>query len=245
MSVIASERLKLTTTLTSVSLAMALIGIVTLAAIVHILGFEAAMVDGATEQLAILTDIGVTMGFVFAGISGSLAITSEFRHGTIRPTLLKHPGRNRLLGAKVITQAAIGAVLAAAATFHAVALCAAFLQARGLSLDLDATQIARLIGGAGLGGAGFAAGGLAIGAIVRNQVPVVVGLLIWTLFIENLLRAGTPSIGRFAPGSLARAIAADSAGALSPPSLAALTLAAVAGGVLIAARSNFARRDIP
>lgn len=245
MSVIASERLKLTTTLTTASLAAALLGIVTLAAIVHILGFEAAMVDEATEQLAILTDIGVTMGLVFAGISGSLAITSEFRHGTVRPTLLKHPDRSSLLGAKVITQAAVGAALATAATSYGVGLCAAFLQARGLSLDLDATSITRLIVGASLGGAGFAAGGLAIGAIVRNQVPVVVGLLIWTLFIENLLRAGTPSIGRFAPGSLARAIAADSAGALSSPSLAAVTLGAVAAGVLIAARSNFARRDIP
>ena len=245
MSVIASERLKLGTTRNTASLGAALIGVVTLAAIVHILGFETAMVDEATEQRSILTDIGVTMGLVFAGISGSLAITVEFRHGTIRPTLLKHPDRNSLLVAKLITQAAIGAALAAAATAYAVGLSTAFLQARGLSLELDATQITQLIGGACLGGAGFAASGLAIGAIVRNQVPVVVGLLIWTLFIENLLRAGTPSIARFAPGSLARAIAADGAGALTSPSLAALALAAIATGVLIVARSNFAHRDIP
>lgn len=245
MSVLASERLKIATTRTTIALAAALIGVVTLAAIVHILGFDTAMVDDATEQRSILTDIGVTMGLVFAAISGSLAITSEFRHGTIRPTLLKHPDRNSLLVAKVITQAVTGTVLAAAATAYAVALCTTFLQARGLSLDLDAAQITRLIGGAGVGGAGFGASGVAIGTIVRNQVPVVVGLLIWILFIENLLRAGTPSIARFAPGSLARAIAADGSGVLTSPTLASLALALVAAGVLIAARSNFSRRDIP
>lgn len=245
MSVLASERLKLATTRTTLSLAAALLGIVTLAAIVHILGFDTAMIDDTTEQRSILTDIGVTMGLVFAAISGSVAMTGEFRYGTIRPTLLKHPDRDNLLIAKLITQAAIGAVFAAAATAYAVALCAAFLQARGLSLDLDAAQLTRLIGGAGVGGAGFAASGLAIGTIVRNQVPVVVGLLIWILFIENLLRAGTPSIAPFAPGSLARAIAADGSGALTSPTLAAFALALVVAGVLIAARTNFARRDIP
>jgi ABC-type transport system involved in multi-copper enzyme maturation permease subunit len=244
MSVLASERLKLVTTRGSVALAAALIGVVTLAAIVHILGFDSSMVDEATEQRSIFTDIGVTMGLVFAAISGSLAITGEFRYGTIRPTLLKHPDRRGLLAAKTMTQTVIGAVLAVAATAFAVALCAALLRARGISLDLDAAQITRLIGGAGVGGAGFAASGLAIGTIVRNQVPVVVGLLVWILFIENLLRAGTPSIARLTPGSLARAIVADGPGVLNSATLAALALALVAAGLLIAARADFTHRDI-
>jgi ABC-2 type transport system permease protein len=245
MSVLASERLKLATTRTTVSLTGALFGIVTLAAVVHILGFDTAMIDEASEQSSILTDIGVTMGLVFAAISGSLAITTEFHHGTIRPTLLKQPDRQKLLVAKLIAQVTAGTVLAAATTAYAVGLCAAFLQARGLSLELDAAHLTRLTVGAGLGGAGFAAGGLAIGTIVRNQVPVVVALLTWTLFIENLLRAGTPAIARFTPGSLARAIAAEGPGALTSPILAAIALAAITTGALIAARSNFARRDIP
>ena len=156
MSALASERLKLATTRTTVWLAAALIGIVTLAAIVHILGFDVGMVDDATEQRSILTDIGVSMGVVFAAISGSLAITAEFRYGTIRPTLLKHPNRSSLLIAKLITQTATGAALASAATAYAIAVTAAFLRARGLSLELDAGQNARLVVGAGLGGAGFA-----------------------------------------------------------------------------------------
>jgi ABC-type transport system involved in multi-copper enzyme maturation permease subunit len=245
MSALTSERLKLATTRTTLSLAAALVGIVTLAAIVHIVGFDTGMVDDVSEQRSILTDIGVSMGLVFAAISGSLAITGEFRYGTIRPTLLKHPDRSGLLAAKLVTQSLIGAVLAAAATSYALGLTALFLQVRGLSLELGAGQIAQLVIGAAFGGVGFAAIGLAIGTIVRNLVPVVVGLLIWTLFIENLLRAGVPSVGRFAPGSLARAIAADGPGALTSPVIAALALAVVTAGCLLAARASFAHRDIP
>lgn len=244
MNALAAERLKLTTTRTTLWLAAALAGVVTLAAVVHLLGFDAAMVDEASEQRPILTDIGVTMGLVFAAISGSLAITTEFRHGTIRPTLLKHPDRGAILAAKLATQAVIGAVLAAAAAGYATVLAAVFLDARGLALELGAGAVARLVLGAAVGGAAFAGAGLAIGTVVRNQVPVVVGLLIWTLFIENLLRAGVASVGRFAPGSLARAIAADGAGALDSPVVAAITLLAAAAAAVQLARTTFDRRDI-
>ena len=244
MSTFTSERLKLTSTRSTVWLAVSLIGIVTLAAVVHILGFDAAMVDDASEQRSILTDIGVSMGLVFAAISGSLAITSEFRHGTIGPTLLKHPDRAGLLTAKLATQSVIGAALAVTATAYAVGLTAVFLGARGLTLELDGDQIARLVIGASLGGAGFAVAGLAIGVIVRNQVPVVVGLLIWTLFIENLLRAGAPSIARFAPGSLGRAIVAPGAGQFGSPIIAAVGLILDAAAGFAVARATFAHRDI-
>ncbi|MDO8389063.1 MAG: hypothetical protein Q7V57_01125 [Actinomycetota bacterium] len=244
MSAIASERLKLTSTRSTTWLAVSLIGIVTLAAVVHILGFETAMVDDATEQRSILTDIGVSMGLVFAAISGSLAITSEFRHGTIRPTLLKNPDRISLLNVKLATQSLIGAALAAAAAAYAIGLSSAFLGARGLALELDGGQIARLVIGAGIGGAGFAVAGLALGALVRNQVPVVVGLLIWTLFIENLLRAGVPSIARFAPGSLGRAIAAPGPGQFDGLLVAAVGLTLVAAAGFAATRAIFIHRDI-
>jgi ABC-2 type transport system permease protein len=245
MTALAAERLKITSTRTTLWLAVALTGIVTLAAIVHILGFETAMVDATDEQRSILTDIGVSMGLVFAAISGSLAITTEFRHGTIRPTLLKQPDRTRLLAAKLTTQAAIGAALSAIATSSAMVLTFAFLNARDLQFAIDTPQVARFVLGATIAGAGFATLGLAIGTIARNQVPVVVGTLVWMLFIENLLRAGVPSIARFAPGSLGRSIAADGRGALTSPILAAVVLAVMAAAAFSVARAIFTRRDIP
>jgi len=244
MSATSAELLKLRSTRTSLWLVASLTGIVGLAAVVHFVGFDAALVDDAAEQRSILTEIGVTMGLVFAAISGSLSITTEVRHGTLRPTLLKQPDRWRLLRAKLVTQLPIGAAIAAFATAFAFALASTLLDARGLSLVFDATASTRLVLGAAAGGACFAALGLAVGTVARNQVPVVAGLLVWMLFIENLLRAGVPSIGRFAPGSLGRAIAAAGNGQVGSPALAAALITVLSAASLAAARSAFDHRDI-
>lgn len=244
MSLLAAETLKLRTTRTSAGLGAALVGIITLAALVHVLGFDRQLLGGAVEQRRTLSDIGVTMGLTFATISGALAITGEYRHGTLRSTVLKQPGRLAVLRAKAATQAAAGAVIGAAAAGYATAITAAFLSARDLHLALDGPQVVRLVAGTAAGGAACALVGLAIGTMVRSQVPVVVGIPVWALFGENLLRAGLPSIGRFAPGSLGRAIAAPGEGVLASPSMAAAALAAVAAALLGAAAVTFARRDI-
>jgi len=244
MSAVSAEVLKLRSTRTFLWVVVSLAAIVVLAAVVHFLGFYTSLLDDAAEQRAILTEIGVMMGLVFAAIAGSLSITTEVRHGTIRPTLLKQPDRWRLLRAKLVTQLPIGAGLAVFATALALALAAPLLHTRGLSPALDAAADTRLVIGAAVGGAGFAVLGVAIGALVRNQVPVVVGLLVWMLFIENLLRAAVPSLGRFAPGSLGRAIAADGTGHLGSPLLASSLLVALTAVTLGAARLAFERRDI-
>ncbi len=244
MSVLTAETLKLRTTRTSAGLGAALAGIITLAAVVHVLGFDRELLVGAAEQRRILSDIGVTMGLTFAALSGALAITGEHRHGTLRSTVLKQPGRVAVLRAKAATQAAAGALIGAAAAGYATALTAVFLSARDLHLALDVVEVGRLVAGTAAGGAACALVGLAIGTMVRNQVPVVVGIPVWTLFIESLLRAGLPSVGRFVPGSLGRAIAAPGDGVLASAPVAAAVLAAVAAALLGAAGAAFARRDI-
>jgi hypothetical protein len=45
----------------------------------------------------------------------------------------------------------------------------------------------------------WAVAGLGVGALVRNQVPALVGLCAWLLFVENLLVGNVPDAGRFAP----------------------------------------------
>ncbi len=244
MSAVSAEVLKLRSTRTSLWMVASLAFIVTVAAVVHFLGFYASLVDDAAEQRSTLSEIGVTMGLVFAAISGSLSITTEVRHGTIRPTLLKQPDRWRLLRAKLVTQLPIGAAVATFAAALALALAIILLDARGLPFVLDAATNTRLVLGAAVGGACFGALGLAVGTVVRNQVPVVVGLLVWMLFIENLLRAGVPSIGRFTPGSLGRTIAAAGTSQLDSPLLAAALLAAFTVASLAVAHTTFDHRDV-
>ena len=244
-SALRAELLKLRTSRTTLGPAAALLGTTSLAAVVHLLGFDARLVDQRAEQLGIILDIGVSMGLLFAAIAGMLAITGEFRYGTIRSTLVRQPQRARLLIAKAVWAAVVGAGLGALGAAYAVALAALILGGRGMDLQLDSTDVTTLVAGAALGGALFAQLGLSIGTMVRNQVPVVVGALIWVLFIESLLRAGVPDIGKFAPGSLARAIAGQSDVAVSSTPAAAALLATLSLVALAVGHLTFQRRDLP
>lgn len=243
MSTVGAEWLKMRTTRTSAGVATALAGVVTLAALVHDVGFKADMVDTADEQRRILLDIGVNLGLVFAAVAGALSITTEFRHGTIRAALLKQPDRSRLLVAKGLTQSATG-VLGALGAGYATVLTVLFLSARGISFEVDAGDVAQLVVGGALAAVQFGAIGLGVGALVRNQVTAVVGLLMWLLFIENLLRAGSPAMGKFAPGSLGRAMAGQTDAALGSPILAGALLLTIAAASLTAGGIALVRGDV-
>ena len=52
---------------------------------------------------------GEFLGALFAALLGALSITTEIRHGTIRPTFLFTPRRGRVLWAKVWASVLIGA----------------------------------------------------------------------------------------------------------------------------------------
>ena len=88
-----SEVLKLRTTRTTLGLVLGLLGLVLFTVIVQPI---ASRIDNANEfqlatedtQRSILQSAGLAT--LFAILLGILAITSEFRHGTIRPTLLLH-----------------------------------------------------------------------------------------------------------------------------------------------------------
>lgn len=239
-----SEWLKQCTTRTMLGVLTAMLGTVSLAAVIHLLGFGVALIDQRTEQLGIMLDIGVGLGLIFAAVNGAIAITSEFRYGTIRANLVRRPKRAETLLAKVATQLVIGAVLAAVAASSAIGLAAIFLRIRDIDLQLTNSDVVRLILGGAFGGAMFALIGLVVGTLIRNQVPVVVGTLVWTLFIETLLRGGVPDVGKFAPGSLARTLAGQTTAAMSSPWTAGTILVALVGVALLAAHTAFTRRDV-
>jgi ABC-type transport system involved in multi-copper enzyme maturation permease subunit len=144
-----------------------------------------------------------------------------------------------------MTQVVVGAAFTAIAAGFAVGLIAVFLTSRDIDTQLTSGDIVTLVAGAACGGAAFALIGLAVGTLVRNQVPAVVGMLLWILFIESLLRAGIPSLAKFAPGSLARAVAGQTVAALESAIAAGTTLAVLTVVVLVAASAAFSRRDIP
>jgi ABC-type transport system involved in multi-copper enzyme maturation permease subunit len=170
---------------------------------------------------------GEFLAALFAGLLGAMSVTAEIRHGTIRPTFLVTPQRARVVAAKVWVSALVGAVFGLIGGGLAVAVGSAVLVARGVDIVVDAHDLAVLVVGSAAAAAAWAAIGVGVGSVVRNQVPALVGMCAWLLFVEGLLAGdllGVGSVGRFLPGMAAAAISGQ-----DPDTL----LAPVAGLVLL------------
>jgi ABC-2 type transport system permease protein len=241
-----SELLKQRSTGSSLGLFAAMLALVLLAVLLHGLGLAAQNVDSRSEQLMVLGR-GEFLGALFAGLLGALSITSEIRHGTIRPTFLVSPWRGRVVVAKVWASALLGAGFGLAASALAVGVGTAALRARGVDSALSGGDFALLLVGSVPAAALWAAIGVGVGAVVRQQVPSVVGISAWLLFVEGLLVgdvAGVADVGRFAPGAAAAAITGQDPDTLLAPAIGLVLLAVYAAAAAVAGSLATVRRDV-
>jgi len=242
-----AELLKQRSTSTGVGLLAGMLGVVLFAVALHALGLATENLGNASEQLATI-EPGQRIGTLFAALAGALSITTEFRHGTIRPTLLVTPWRGRVIAAKVWAAIAIGTGFGLAAAALAAGAGAAGLAARGIEVQLDAGDYAlSLAGGAAAGGL-WAVIGVGIGAAVRRQVPALVGICTWLLFLEGVILGNFASTdaGEFLPGAAATAITgvgAERLTLLAPAAGLALLALYAAAAALVGAQVTV-RRDV-
>jgi ABC-2 type transport system permease protein len=140
----------------------------------------------AADFLVGLVDI-VSVTALVSVILGIVIVTSEFRHGTITPTLLATPSRSLVLGAKAVTAivVAIGFALLSLVIVAAVAL--PWLAAVDAPTRLGDGELVTGAATQVLAIALSALVGIAIGTVVHNQVAALVGTLAWIFVIENLL----------------------------------------------------------
>jgi ABC-2 type transport system permease protein len=246
MAQLRSELLKQRSTPTGVGLAGALFGLVLLAVLLHGFGLNAETLGRRDTQLMTLGR-GEFLAALFAGLLGALSITSELRHGTIRPTCLVTPRRGRVLAAKVSVSTLVGAAFGLTASALAAAAGTAALRARGIDVKLDGGDYGLLIAGGAIAAALWAAIGVGVGAIVRHQVPTVVGIAAWLLFVEGLLVGdvtGVQEVGRFAPGALGMAASGQEPDTLVTPVVGVLLLSAYALAAALAGVVATTRRDV-
>ena len=139
------------------------------------LGFQSGLVD----------TIGVAV--LFAIILGITIVTTEFRHGTVTPTFLVEPRRERVIVTKAIAAivVAIGFALLSLAILVAVAL--PWLTIVDAQTHFGDAEIAKHVGKQLLSAVLWALMGVAIGAVVHSQVAALVGTLIWIFLGETLL----------------------------------------------------------
>jgi ABC-2 type transport system permease protein len=238
-----SELLKQRSIQTVPGLFAAMLGLVLTAVLLHGFGLSAADLAKRDTQLMVFGR-GEFLGALFASLLGAMSITGEIRHGTIRPTLLVTPWRGRVVAAKVAASAMIGAGLGLAASIFAAGIATGVLRTRGIELQVDGGDYAQLIAGGSAAAALFAAIGVGVGSIARDQVPTLIGISAWLLFVEGLFGENLVEISRFAPGMLGMAVSGQEPDSLPAPALSLLLLALYAGAAAFAGALASSRRDV-
>lgn len=121
----------------------------------------------------------------FSLLIGILAATTEFRHGTITPSLLVVPNRIRLMTSKLIAATLTGLAIGLVSTVLIVVIVAVFGSVRDFPTD-EIGRASLIIGGTLVCGL-YAALGVGLGALVRNQVGAIVGALVYIFVLEPLV----------------------------------------------------------
>jgi ABC-2 type transport system permease protein len=181
---IAAELFKLRTTRTSWGVTLGSLGLVVLISVIGALAgdFDSGDDDPGRDLLQIS---GLVQ--IFALVLGILSVATEFRHGTVTPSLLAVPDRARLMLAKLVTAIVVGALLGLVATGLCAALVLPLLSSRDIATGTDSGEVVKLIAGNGAASALYAAIGVGLGALIRNQVGAIIGALGWLFLIEPLL----------------------------------------------------------
>jgi ABC-2 type transport system permease protein len=178
---IGSELFKLRTTrtfygLTGISLALILVIVILVSAL--------SPFDPGDRPLPDLMEAGFFMQAITL-VLGILIVTSEFRHGTITPSLLVVPDRIKLTLAKLGASLGMGLVLGLLTSLLVAGFGALIIG--GIRGEETGGGLGKLIVGGALAAALYAGLGVGIGALVRNQVGAIIGVLVWLFVLEGLI----------------------------------------------------------
>jgi ABC-2 type transport system permease protein len=124
---------------------------------------------------------------LLAIILGITIVTSEFRHGTITPTLLVEPRRERVISAKAIASALVALGFATLALFAVAAVALPWLALVDAEIRLAEGEMARTAAQILLLAVLWGLLGVAVGSLVHSQVAALVGTLLWVFLGETLL----------------------------------------------------------
>lgn len=163
-----------------------------------------------------LYSTATAVGYVFPLLIGTLMVTSEFRHKTLTPTFLATPRRGVALTAKLIVGIGLGVLYGVVGVIASVGASAGFLAGFGLDTELTSSDTWALFGRMVLAYVLWVLVGLGVGTLVRSQVGAIVGVLVFTQFLEPVARAagafvdGLAEATRWLPGAASDALVGSS-----------------------------------
>jgi hypothetical protein len=203
-----SELLKQRSTQAALFLFLAMAGLVALAVALHLLALGKTRLATNAHQLEVF-QIGTRAGMLFAALAGALAITSEIRFGTIRPTFLVEPRRTPVLAAKLAVGALTGLVFGLLAEGLMATFAAVAFSLRGIPNQLTGSDYTRILLGGAVAAALWAILGVGVGALVRNEVATLVGLCAWMFLVESVSEGFIPNAARLMPGGAGLSLAGN------------------------------------
>ena len=217
-----AELLKIRSTRTTIGLLLGMIVLVLLFALLTGLLANVSSLTRTEDQRQFLSL--ADLAGVFSALAGVMLVASEYRYGTMRPTILFTPHRSRVLAAKVIAGVLAGVVFSIVGEAIGWGLGYAIISGRGIPFALSTSDSLQLVL-AGIGSVAlWGAIGVGLAAVLRNQVTAVITLLAWAFVVSPLLFGLAPAVGRFMP-----TYAGDGLIGLTTNHL----LSAVAGGVVL------------
>jgi ABC-2 type transport system permease protein len=186
MTLLAVERIKLFTTRSPLWC--------TLAAIAVVVGFAALIAGVDSNNVATIasSQFGANFGLMIVMVMAALAVTTEYRFGTIRATFQAIPNRTSTLVAKTVVVALFAGVIGEVVAFASVAITKLIQSNADLSINTAFEW--RATAGLGLVYALAAVIAIAVGTLIRHSAGAVSLLLIYTLLVESLV-ALIPNVG--------------------------------------------------
>ncbi len=259
MTLVRVELLKLRTTRAAAGVLAAAIAISLLWS-----ALEASRAGKTSAVAPLSTSAGLTAiitggvwGLLLAAVLGVMVTSGEFRHSTATSTYLGTPHRSRVLAAKAIASAIAGAVLGFAGWVVATGVGLGFAAAQSDQVRISDATMARYLAGHILAGALLGVVGAGLGALIRSQVPVVIGVFVWAILLESLLGGLFTGVRPYLPYTAATTLAGTPLGGASfgaahsvsggtplPFAAAAALVAAVGLVLLFTAGRTTVRRDI-
>jgi hypothetical protein len=184
-----AERIKLSTTRSTLWIAVAVAAIAILLA-----GAQGAMASEPVEPSRAALGVAV-FGVPVLMVLASMTMTAEYRSGMIRTTFIAAPNRTMVIIAKTAVISAFSAVYAAILVVCSVVVArAAAAPAAGPDMPVSSAEVQHLAWAIGLYAALAAALGVAVGALLRAGPGAVAVLLVWPLVLEPIL-GNLPDIG--------------------------------------------------
>jgi ABC-type transport system involved in multi-copper enzyme maturation permease subunit len=209
-------------------------------------GFSGDVAELAAEdaQRALIGDYGASNVVLLSAFLGLLLVTSEFRYGTIRPTLLFEPRRRVFLAAKLVAASLTAILFAAVCVVLCFASAFVVFAVRDIDWALTSTHILVLVVGPVAASALAALLGVTIGALIRNQVGAILALAVYAVAFESLLFAVAPSLGRYSPAQAASSLGGMPDDYLLAPGAGAMVLIAWVVAFTAAATLRMNRSDV-